>query len=269
MDLDLQDAVVIVTGGSKGLGKACAKAFLQEGAKVALVARGQAGLDVAVHELQTWGSGRVSAIAADLSQPHVAQQVVQQVTQQWGRVEVLVNSAGAAKRTPVEALDWASWNAGLQAKFTPYVNMLDAVLPGMVAAAQSGQAGRLGAVVNVVGVGGKIPSASHLPGGAANAGLLLATVGLGRHYAQYGIRINAVNPGHIATDRLPQAIAQEASRQSISHAEAQAALQAQTPMQRFGTPEEVAHAVVFLASARASYTTGSFLSVDGGYKAVV
>ena len=120
-----------------------------------------------------------------------------------GPVGMLVNSAGAARRTPPAELTAAHWHAAMDAKYFPYIHAIDAVLPGM---AQRGA----GAVVNVIGMGGKLASPTHLPGGSANAALMLATAGLANAFAAKGVRINAVNPGLTATERMQEGLAAEA-----------------------------------------------------------
>jgi NAD(P)-dependent dehydrogenase (short-subunit alcohol dehydrogenase family) len=170
---------------------------------------------------------------------------------------VLVNSAGAALRTPPDELTAEHWLAAMQAKYFTYIHAMDAVLPGMVKRGA-------GVIVNVVGMGGKVASPIHLPGGAANAALMLASAGLGNAFAGKGIRVNAVNPGATLTERLQEGIAADA-RASASTPEQILALRTrQHPMGRFAEPREIADVVLFLASKRASYVNGAVLSLDGG-----
>lgn len=254
MDLGLTDKVVLVTGGSKGIGLACARAFIGEGAKVAIVSRSKVNLTVAAREL---GKDRVLALAADLVQPAAARAVVAEVEGKLGPVDILVNAAGAAKRTPPEDLTNESWRAAMDAKYFTYVHAIDAVIKAMA------ERGR-GAIVNVIGTGGRVANPIHLPGGAANAALMLVTAGLARAYGGRGVRVNAVNPGSTLTDRVKGALEAEAKLQGRSEAEVLAASEARIPLGRYAKPEEIAAVVLFLASGQAGYVNGAVLAADGG-----
>lgn len=259
MDLDLAGKVVLITGGSKGIGLACARAFIAEGAKVAIVSRSKVNLTVAARDL---GKDHVLALAADLVQPAAARAVVTEVEAKLGPVDILVNSAGAAKRTPPEDLSNESWRAAMDAKYFTYVHAIDAVIRGMAARGR-------GAIVNVVGTGGKIANPIHLPGGAANAALMLATAGLAKAYGGQGVRVNAVNPGSTMTDRVKGALEAEAKLAGRSEAETLKASEARIPLGRYGRPEEIADVVLFLASGKASYVNGAIVTADGGVGGVL
>lgn len=258
MNLHLQDKHVLITGGSKGIGLACAQAFLQEGAHVTLVARNPDTLAAVQRTLRLTAPGacRINVVAADLTQADAALAALSEAESLGGPIDVLVNSAGAAKKTPAAELRPQAWQDAMQSKFFSYINMMDPVIKKMAARGQ-------GAIVNVVGNGGKVASPVHLPGGAANAALMLATTGLANAYAGQGVRVNAVNPGSTLTDRLGAAIAADAKSRSIAPEVALAQLTEKLPMGRIAKPEEVAAAVVFLASSQASYITGANLAMDG------
>jgi len=275
VDLGLKGKVVLITGGSKGLGLASARGFLQEAARVVIVSRNPANIAEARDTLAKEGHELLGE-AADLGSSVAAEYVVSKVEREIGPIDVLVNSAGAAKRRPADELDAASWKAAMDAKFFPYVYAQDAVLRRMRARAiKRGQTGaaspeqEIGAIVNIVGIGGRIPTESHIAGSSANAALLLSTIGLAQHFAHYGIRINAVNPGQILTGRIDQAVEIDARRLGLDKAAVLERAQNATPLRRFGRPEEVADIVVFLASRRASYMVGSLVSVDGGQKVAI
>ncbi|MBW8723622.1 MAG: SDR family NAD(P)-dependent oxidoreductase, partial [Inquilinus limosus] len=150
MDLGLTGKTVLVTGGSKGIGLACAKAFLAEGARVAIVSRSQTNLDRAAAGLPV-----VVAIAADLTDAAAALSAVEAVERALGPVDVLVNSAGAARRTPAEELTPAAYKAAMDAKFFSYINVIDPVVKRMAARGS-------GVVVNIIGNGGKVPATVHI-----------------------------------------------------------------------------------------------------------
>lgn len=255
MDLALNGRQVLIAGGSKGIGFACAQAFCQEGARVTLVARAQAGLDEASSRLAAQGFD-CRTFSADLADARTAQDMVDAVYRDCGAVDVLVNCAGAAARTPFDELAPAAWHAAMQAKFFTYIHVLDPVIKRMGAAGH-------GAIVNVIGAGGKVASPTHLPGGSANAALMLASAGLAAAYGPRGVRVNAVNPGLTLTDRLGKGIAAEARLQQISIDEVMTGHRHRLPLRRIADPGEIAAAVVFLASDRASYITGAIVAMDG------
>jgi NAD(P)-dependent dehydrogenase (short-subunit alcohol dehydrogenase family) len=272
VDLELAGKVVLVTGASKGIGLACARAFAREGARVAIVSRDRDNLERARAELATEGL-QVHPFQANLSDAQQAEQMVQAVTDALGDIDVLVNSAGAAKRYEPETLDAAAFQATMDAKYFPYMFPQQAVLKRMVARVKTQReldglgatsAVTPGAIVNIIGMGGKVASDFHIAGGAANAALMLATAGFAHYYARYGIRVNAINPGQTLTDRVDQAMELEAARQGISKDEALARGQKNVPLGRYAQPQEVADVTLFLASARSSYVTAAMIPMDGG-----
>ena len=257
MDLGLKQKNVLITGGSKGIGLACAKAFRAEGARVAIVSRSQENLDAAKKNL-----GELYTIAADLTDANAAAAMVERVEKEFGAIDILVNSAGAAKRTNADELTPAAWRAGMDAKYFSYIHVIDPTVKRMAARGR-------GAIVNIIGNGGKLPAATHLAGGAANAALMLATAGLAAAYGPHGVRIVGINPGTTLTGRVEQGLAAE-SRMRGEPAEAIRAAQEQgIPMRRFARPEEIAAMAVFLASSAAAYVTGAIVPMDGGLLAAI
>lgn len=265
MDLQLAGKHILITGGSKGIGLACAQGFLREGAKVSLVSRDAANLDAALKTLGGEFSGiatRVGTFPADLQDAAQALRALDQAEALHGPVDVLVNSAGAARRTPPDELTPQAWRDAMDAKYFTYIHMIDPVIKRM------GQRGS-GAIVNVVGAGGKVASPIHLPGGAANAALMLISAGLASAYAARGIRVNAINPGATVTDRLTEGLKAAARLENITVDEALARASTRLPIGRLAQPEEIANAVLFLASPQASYVTGVVLTMDGASTAMV
>jgi NAD(P)-dependent dehydrogenase (short-subunit alcohol dehydrogenase family) len=257
MDLALSGKRVLVTGGSKGIGFACAAAFIAEGAEVAICSRQQANLDTAKATLRVG-----AAFAADLSDPGQAGDVVAAAEAELGPIDILVNSAGAARRTPPDELTPAHWRAAMDAKYFSYINVIDPLVKLMAARGR-------GVIVNVIGNGGKIASPVHLAGGAANAALMLATAGLATAYAKQGVRVVGLNPGLTETGRVAEGLASDARLAGISIDEARARGIARIPLGRMATPEEIANTVLFLASPRASYVTGVNITMDGAGTACV
>lgn len=261
MDLHLFGKTVVVTGGSKGIGYACAEAFIAEGAKVAIASRSQANLDAALTRLPK-GEHAVLPIAADLTRADAAERMTEAVEKELGPIDVLVNSAGAARRYAPGDLSAQAWHDAMDAKFFTYVHAMDAVLKRMLER-------KRGAIVNIIGMGGKVASPVHLPGGAANSALMLATVGLAATVAARGIRINGVSPGATLTGRVHEGIKAESKATGLPEAQLLAANEARIPMKRYAAPEEIARVALFLASDQASYVTGAIVPMDGGLGAVI
>lgn len=251
MDLGLAGRIALVTGGSKGIGLACAQSLAAEGAKVAIVSRSGENVAAALKALPG-----ALGLTADLTDENQADGVVAEVESRLGPVDILVNSAGAARRTPPGELHPAAWRAAMDAKFFSYVNVIDPLVKRM------GQR-RRGVIVNVIGNGGKAASPVHIPGGAANAALMLATAGLAAAWAGSGVRVVAVNPGLTETGRVAEGMAADARAQGIAEDEARARALSRIPMGRMAKPEEIAAMVAFLASDRASYVTGVSVTMDG------
>jgi NAD(P)-dependent dehydrogenase (short-subunit alcohol dehydrogenase family) len=261
MDLNLAGRVVIVTGASKGIGYACAEAFAAEGAKVALVSRSQANLDAALARFPRGRSAPI-AIAADMTSCDAAEGMVATVEKTLGDIDVLVNSAGAARRYAPDDLNAQAWHDAMDAKFFSYIHPIDAALKRMLRRER-------GTIVNIIGTGGKVATPVHLPGGAANSALMLATVGLASTFGPKGIRINGINPGATLTGRVQEGLKAESRMTGLAEAELLSRSEARIPLRRYGTPEEIARVALFLASEQASYVTGAIVSMDGGASAVI
>ena len=256
MDLQLKGRHVLVTGGSRGIGLACAREFLREGAKVSISGRSRVHLDAALAALCKDGF-EAHAHGADLEDAAAALTMVDAVEASAGPIDILINSAGAAKRTPFEELQPAAWHAAMLAKFFTYIHVMDPVIKLMGARGT-------GAIVNIVGMGGKVATTTHLAGGSANAALMLASAGLALAYGPLGVRVNAVNPAMTLTERMAEGLAAEARMRNVSATEVLEQAQRRMPLGRIATPEDIANAVVYLASPRAGYINGAILSMDGG-----
>ncbi|HBM61588.1 MAG TPA: 3-oxoacyl-ACP reductase [Citreicella sp.] len=234
---------VVIAGGSRGIGAACAARFAAAGDRVSVLSRSE-GIRVDLRE--------AGAVAAALQQAEAAQ----------GPTDVLVCTAGAARQAPTSALDAAALREGMEAKYFPYANIIMAALPGMAARGR-------GVIVPVIGMGGKVASPTHLPGGAANAALMLLTSGLGHAYAASGIRVVGVNPGPVATARFDQLLAARAAQDGLSPEAARNAVTAVLPAGAVPTPEQLAEIVHFLAGDGAVMLNGTVIAADGGAVPVI
>ncbi len=259
MDLGLKGKVALITGGSKGIGKATARGLLEEGARVAICARTKSELDATVAELSKKSGGEIFAVAGDLTRPGDAEKIVEATIARFGRIDILVNNAGRAPGGLILDLTEEDWAAALQLKFMGYVRCTKAVLPHMLK--QGG-----GRIVNIIGNDGVKPIAIELTPSAANAADLAVTVALAEQYGRHNICINAINPGPVATERWDGLVAGIAKTRKITPDEAQKRAERSIPLGRICTPEEVANVAVFVASDRASFMNGALITLDGGQR---
>jgi len=253
----MRGKTILITGGSKGIGLACAHAFAAEGAKIAICSRTQAHIDEALKTLP----GAIG-FAADLSSATEAADMLAAVEQALGPIDVLVSSAGAARRSPPDELTPEFYQAAMDAKFFSTINVTDPLVKRMAARGT-------GVIINIIGAGGKVASPTHLAGGAANAALMLVTAGLGNAYAGQGVRVVGINPGLTETGRVAEGILSDARLAGITPEEARARAIARIPMGRMASPEDIANAAVFLASDKARYMTGITITMDGATTPVI
>jgi NAD(P)-dependent dehydrogenase (short-subunit alcohol dehydrogenase family) len=257
MDLGLEGRVALVTGGSKGIGRAVAAGLARERARVAVVARRAELLERAAREIGDQTGGEIAAFPGDMIKPEDVTRVVAAVVARFSRIDILVNNAGAAPGGLMLNLTEDDWQLALQGKFLGYVRCMRAVIPHMLRAGG-------GRIVNVVGNDGVKPTYLELTPSAANAADLAVTQALAEQYGKHRILINAVNPGPVSTDRWEGLVRGYARDKGISVEEAARRAAQSIPLGRFATPEEVADVVVFVASERASFMNGALITLDGG-----
>ena len=255
MDLNLSGKVALVTGASRGIGRAIALRLAEEGMSLAVAARDEARLRDLASEVEARGR-QVLVFAADLSDPTAPAAFAAAAVEQFGRIDLVVNNAGATKRGDFLSLSESDWADGFSLKFFGAVRLCRAAWPHLVASR--------GSVVNIVGVGGRTGSAEFTIGGAVNAAVLNLTKCLADRGVRDGVRVNAINPGSIKTDRLAARIRTLADEKQISEEAAVQEMTARMGVARFGEPNEIADAVAFLASDRAAYIQGAVLDIDGG-----
>lgn len=259
MDLGLAGRLVLITGASRGLGRACALAFAGEGARLALCARGEADLRATATAVSGVRGGEAWPVTADITQAGDVERLVGDVLRRYGRLDVLVNNAGAGLARPFEEVDDAAWQAAVELNLLGAVRLTRAVVPAM-----RGQGG--GAIVNVAALSGKRPRLGQVASNATKAALISLTESLAVELAPDGIRVNAVCPGLVRNERWMGRIAALAEARGLAIDDMAAVLARENvPLGRLGTQEEVAPLVVFLASpVAAAYITGVSVEVDGG-----
>lgn len=266
MDLGLTNKIAVITGADGGIGKAIARAFLNEGAKVAAVGHEAEKIGKAARELAADG-GTVEPFVADLTDDHAVQKLAGKVRERFGAVHVLVNAAGAVtKFAPFDELTDDDWHKDIELNLMTAVRATRAFLPAM-------REQRWGRVISIASESGVQPDADIPNYNAAKAALIAFGKSISKAYAKDGVLINTVSPAFIMTPMVKRMLQQRADEKSLSFDEAlEDFLKTERPhieLHRPGEPHEVAAAVVFLASDQASFILGANLRVDGGSVASV
>jgi len=255
MDLNLKGKRALVTGGSKGIGRACAQVLAEEGCAVTIVSRDAQTLAAAAAEIEARTGVTVQCKAADLSQRGAAEALAAAA----GDLDILVNNAGAIPGGDLQTVDEDSWRRAWDLKVFGYINLTRAVYARM-------KARKSGVIVNVLGNAGEKLNAAYIAGSTANAGLMAFTRTLGGVAPADGIRVLGVSPGPVATDRLVSLYKQMATAK-LGDANRYEELFKGMAFDRPASAAEIAWTVAFAASPRSSYTSGIYITVDGGIAA--
>jgi 3-oxoacyl-[acyl-carrier protein] reductase len=252
MDFKLSGKVAIVTGASRGIGRAIAEILAGEGMKLTLVARSGDLLEEIARSLST----ECLIQATDLREVAAPADVVQNTIERFDQIDVLINNAGATQRGDFLTLSDELWSDGFALKFFGAMRCCRAAWPHLKSSG--------GSIINIVGIGGRTGSAEFAIGGAVNAALLNLTKVLADKGSKDGVRVNAINPGSIATERLQKRVVSFAAEYGIDREQASQRMAQAMGITRFGDPAEIARAVAFLASPQSAYCQGAILDVDGG-----
>ena len=259
MDLQLSGKVALVTGASKGIGRAVAEELAREGADVVITARTEQPLQDTAREISAMTNREVVAMAGDMSKSDDVERCVKATLNKFGRIDILVTCAGSSPGGLLEELTEEQWMSSLNLKFMGYVRSVRAVIPHM---RERGE----GAIVLVVGNDGLKPSYWEMTAGVANAADINFASSVAEQYGRYGVRINTVNPGPVNTDRwdgLEKAFARD---KKVDQARAHELAISSIPFQRIAEPQEVAALVAFLASPRAAFINGAHIPIDGAQR---
>ncbi|MCE2527722.1 MAG: SDR family oxidoreductase [Actinomycetia bacterium] len=253
MDPGLTGKVALVTGASQGIGRATSVALANEGAHVALLARSRLGLEVT---LEMVGESNGLVVPCDVTDPEAVTSAIETILSEYGRLDVLVNNAGQRqRRARLDQLEAREWERVVKVNLSAVFYVTRAAAPHLI---EQGA----GSVVNIASIAG--PFGLPRIGGyaAAKAGVIGVTKTMAAEWCEFGVRVNTVAPGFIQTPMNAP------FRRAPTNADQVAAIESRVPLGRYGSPEEVAQAVVFLAGASSSYITGETLFVDGGWSVV-
>jgi 3-oxoacyl-[acyl-carrier protein] reductase len=252
MDLELKGKSVLVTGGSRGIGYACCAMFAAEGCDVTIVGSRKESVASASERLEAETGRRPETICLDLSKPDASLELRDRLRS----TDILVNNAGAIPGGGLDEIEDSTWRHAWDLKVYGYINATREALPAMINRGS-------GVIVNVIGIAGEAPRYDYLCGAAANSALATFTKAAGAHAALHGVRIVGVNPGPTETERLVK-LYQSRAAEKLGDASRWHEMLKNMPFGRVAKPEEVANLVVFLASDRAAYVSGTVIDADGG-----
>ena len=257
MDLGLPGKAALVGGSSKGIGRAVATALAREGCRVAICARNKEALDAAAEEIRRETGAEVLAVPCDMARHDDIKRLVAETVQAFGRLDIVVNNAGGPPTGTFDTLDERYWSHAIEQNLLSAVRTIREALPYL---RRSGS----GRIINVTSVAVKQPIDGLMLSNATRLGVVGMAKTLSRELAPEGITVNNVCPGNIATERLIFLIEERARRQGVPLEEAVHVEEGRVPMGFLGEPDDVASLVVFLASAKARFITGTTIQVDGG-----
>ncbi len=257
MDLRLAGKAALVAAASQGMGRAIALALAREGCKVAICARTPAPLEAAVAAIRKEGAADILGVPADVSRADGVAAFVDAATDAFGGVDILVANAGGPPTGRFEALSEAQWDRAYALTFQSAVRLIRSVVPSM--RSRGG-----GSIVAITSISVKQPVDNLVLSNAMRAAVVGLVKSLARELGPDRIRVNAVAPGYVATDRLVDVLRARAEREGKRLEEIEADELRQVPLGRFGDPAEIGDLVSYLVSERASYLTGNVIQVDGG-----
>ena len=260
IDSRLKGKTAIVTGASRGIGRAIAARLGNEGAQVVLCARDGNLMEYAVKEIESAG-GRAAALAVDLREMDAAARAVDFTVKTYGQIDIVVNNAGATKRGDFLDLTDEDWADGFALKFFGAMRLTRAAWPHLKAQA--------GSVLNISGVGGRMPGPLFTIGGSVNAALLSFTKAMADIGIRDGVQVNAINPGSIRTERYRRMLEATAKQQGTDVETAERKMIESARTTRIGEPEDIAALVAFAISPEGRFLQGALIDMDGGATKVI
>ncbi|NIM91359.1 MAG: SDR family oxidoreductase [Candidatus Aminicenantes bacterium] len=258
MDLGIENRVALVAASSMGLGKAIASQLSREGSRVAICARGEERLLKTRDEIASETGGQVQAFVADVADRNQVSKLVKNVVAELGTVEILVCNAGGPPSGMADEFSLDDYQQALELNLLSTVNLCYEVIPLM-------KKQKWGRIINMVSISAKQPIENLILSNTARAGVLGFSKSISNQLAPYGVTVNSVCPGYIKTERVENLARDFQEKGQGTSKDFYHSIENTIPLGRLGQPEEIAQAVAFLASERASYITGVALQVDGGY----
>ena len=258
MDIRLDGKSAVVTGGSKGIGLAIATQFAASGAEVALIARGEQALREAEKTIGARSRTRLLAVSCDVRDPDDIKRAYERIMGEFGKIDILVNNAGTSRAMPFEQATDEIWREDLDQKLFAAIRLIRLVWPHM-------KERRWGRIINVLNIGAKAPRAASAPTSVSRAAGMALTKVLAGEGAEHNVLVNALLVGRIESDQWVQ----RAQKEGVPLEEFLARMGKSVPLGRVGRAEEFANMACFLASAAASYITGTATTIDGGSSPVV
>ncbi len=254
-DKPLEGKIAIVTGASKGIGRAIALRLAQDGATLVLASRTEADLAKVASEIKSAG-GKATYVSGDLRDTTVPAAIVKGALDAHGAIDILVNNAGATKRGDFLSLTDADWLDRFALKFYGAVRLTREAWPSLKA--------RHGSLLNIIGVGGRTPGAEFVIGGSVNAACICFTKSAADIGIRDGVQVNAINPGRVKTERFQSTLAEEAALHGGDQAAAMRAIVRKSSIVRLGEPEDIASLAAFMVSPQSRYMQGALVDMDGG-----
>jgi 3-oxoacyl-[acyl-carrier protein] reductase len=251
----LNGKAAVVTGASRGIGRAIALRLAQEGARTILCARDEKALEQAVRQIRASG-GQASYVALDLRIPDAPERLAEFSLATFGQIDIVVNNAGATKRAEFQDLTEEDWADGFALKFFGAVRLTRAAWPHLKAAS--------GSLINISGIGGRTPDAQFTIGGSVNAALISFTKAMSEAGIRDGVQVNVINPGTIRTGRYEKRLLALAAERGVDPAAVEGEFVRQHRITRIGEPEDVAALVAFIASPEGRLLHGAMIDLDAG-----
>jgi 3-oxoacyl-[acyl-carrier protein] reductase len=257
MDLGLKGKTALVTASSSGIGKAVAELFAAEGCNVAICSRNDKALSIAANEIEDKYKIHPFWHVCDLNDKADIDATVNAVTKEYGTIDILVNNCGGPVPGFLKDLKERDWQEAFEQVLLSVVRFCNLVVPGMIEK-------KWGRIINITSLTVKQPVDNLMLSNSLRTGIIGFAKSLSNEVAEHNITVNNVAPGYTLTNRLYELVSERAKRENITQKEALAQMSKNVPMNRPGSPEEIASVVVFLASNQSGYLTGNTIHVDGG-----